>query len=755
MPDINTGPPTAGGVQLDDTLTDRGEAYPTTNTAVFINDIPIGPKGDFQWGYTSGLDAQVAAIGLPATVIAEIESVGTQNITVKIDAVDVGEEGTFQNLQILPRQPGDYFDDRLRIADRRFWWGRPAIVKEYNRIKRANDLVAQEQSEGGGVLLPEADFYFVEHTITRQDGTVRPWTPLEIVIDILTSPDGLGIPEEDVDITRVQAPLASAVARPIGFEGESARSALSRLFDLTGIDLYIDRDGRIILFDGFSLNAQDDLDNFLAGGLALNDRVEGSGNLAVVDLSGTRPIMVNVGSVPEYEIVFRFEELAQGTGATDTQTPPTLNLAETPEDALQQLNEGLVYVENVVQVQFVDQVQDAIPGTFVSFGDALDAFSQKYCGGNYSLSDFQKFYGENNLAVENRIFEAGSAALLPEAQQVYSSLQNAYRTIFRIPAVVTERLRQILPFRASIANEETGRRTLADYYAEVLSYKVNNSRMALGALSQEAIHTYDATGSYDEQPFKPVGPTRINLIDADNGVYQTSFEGDYRNPSKINGRIPGRPQMALLDPFLTGGDNTDTYSDQVGQYGIEGGWQCDVVMSVIPAIPNGPGRLLWQSFDPNVGNTAFPAANAANPALATVEGNGPPISVVQPYDTARVTVPTNLIDYLPDPNSVPQRLSNQVAIDELSRQSALQIYYTHADTAEGEATFKLSRRSRRMRPIGQIKNVIWTVENSGAVLIDVSAERPTGRPDITAVLPEYLLQEVFQQLSYNRTANNK
>src|SRR5690606_39117120 len=77
----------------------------------------------------------------------------------------------------------------------------------------------------------------------KDDGT--PWTALEIIQYILT--DLLGYNGVDVDTSR--ANKSAYIPQNEAIDGEDADAVINRMLAFEGNDLYIDEDGKIVIYD--------------------------------------------------------------------------------------------------------------------------------------------------------------------------------------------------------------------------------------------------------------------------------------------------------------------------------------------------------------------------------------------------------------------------------------------------------------------------------------------------------------------------
>lgn len=739
MADVElTGPANPSGA-LVELPAITGDDVPRTR--VLLNDQhALAIEGSLRWGYVSGVEPQTAVITVMKEHADQLLKAIKSTVKLTGEAADGRLESvpvTFENLWLNLRSPVSFVKDGLLLQDDRWWWSRPKVTKAYNLTRRSNDLLTFRGNVPGFLenALVEAVPYFVENTILADDqGGLRPYTALDIVFEILT--DVLGYDPGDVQIA--DAAPTNYVPQNQFIQGESASSVISRFLALGGNDLYIERDGTVVIYDRTEKFDLIDFRTVFKGGKpGLR-----SGDLFVVDYAAVRPNTITVQHPVEAELLCTFEEV----GETDT----TNNLpADNFADALRQIREGRVFLKNVTRTKVPNQVRDLPRGSVVDIADAITAYGELIDAPRaLTLDDFREVYGDDNAEMLGA-FSASAATVqyVVNAVQVFQEINRDFRSLFQLPDPVRKQLLGMKALLVDILNEESQTRSPSEVFS-ILSWVVSDAY--LFALTENNDGT--VLDSFSERPYVPV-PAKVTIEDFDLGLIRVDWLGDLDRVGAIVKSFPGE---AL---------NPEFYNDELGagravagqasyHHGVKVPWECSFIISVVPFPNNDPNgtRLFRQSFSAE--------------ELVGVEGKGPKLTHYAGSEAARFRLNDFLQDYLSGDRrlrgtdvevdadlktemGVSGPMVNAEVISAIGRAEALRIMRTFNNQLEGQAVFAWDGFFVNLKPRASLRNITFSFSATGEATVTCQAQRVTAPRDLQNVLPRRVLEATGQVLRFS------
>ncbi len=742
----------AGTAQVSDTLVEAAKFQAVFGLELAGRSWDV--SGAVPWGYVSGVRPQ----SVPLLMTKRFADFYAKSVAGEVSLKMLGKEFVggggeaqrvrpiqreFKRLQLHTRPPGTFEQDFLILEDDRFRWERPNVTRDYNIARKSNDLVTLK-----GVvlqrrnLLREARLYFRARTL-GPDG--RPWSALQIVLDVLTRV--LKIDVSDIITTR--ASKTEYIPMNEAIDGESAASVIARMMALDGNDLFIDEEGRVVIYDRDAVFDEFEFKELFPRGLP--PRFDGA--LHVVDYQKLRPSVVETQNTPEIEMLFTFRSFGPQTSVSGRP-------AKTDEEAKDQLQRGQVFVENVTKTIVDGQVFDGngqpLPaGTIVNIDDAIEALGARV-GADFTLDDLLEFFGNDAFILKQivtRLTTGGETILDPTNTSIAQAILTDFRTSFRIPQPVIEHIRSLQAYQVNIGNTQTRTRPPSNVFSQV-SWFIPTSVLIAAPIPDgvvlDSFTEIDDDGNKSFLPrFRPLTGAVARVEDFDLGLYRINFAADPDRPGAIKGVLPG---VARDDSvyFREQGGNVTTLDDtSFTGIGLLPDWEASVVMTVVPDLTNDKRRLFRTLFTPP------PARNERGQPTAQL-GRGPTIERRVRLDTARFQLEHGRYsqgDALPlstNPSALELGarggMTNERILTAVNEGEAGRIFQTFNNQAEGEITLAFNAASLKIKPVASLRVVQYVYNADGFIFVRVSAQRSTTPPNILTRLPGDVLRATIRQL---------
>lgn len=681
-----------------------------------------------QFGYQGGgVDAAAQALARGSAVAQNAAIYKTSLLfsgatTSAIQGIDE-RSIEFQELWTLVREPVSFTEDAIIISDDRWRWDRVNVNKRYNLIRRANDRYIFGGSVQFQNILSDAQRYFLEETLNQG----RPWTCIEIIEDILEN--DLGYPTSKIKRERLgQVLLTNYIPQNVSLDGVPAPTALARFCNEGNVDIYLDKDGSVVIFPVATIQVRGELENTMKA--AMDSAV--SGAIDFQDKTLMRPDKVIVEFEQEREVLFTYEEGAKYVD--DSSVSPA-----------RQIEGQEVKVENVTRTVINDQIPGVPRGVYVTIEDALAEFG-------LSLDDLRNYYGMGSDAlVMDKLRATGAARLDQDLVLVWNTIMRDYRSLFRIPGPVMRNIASVKPVLAAIVNPETGMRAPAEVFSTVTWL----SRLPRYVTSTQSERSHGAiTNSFDTDRPKSNGtyqplPASVQIEDPDLGVFRVTYFGELNLPGYPADVLPGEPaDPSFFTDSLAEGESVLSRQAIQGQYGLKEEWKIGVVLSVISLNPNNNSRLWWEEVDPPSGITP---------------GAGPPIFVRTTLDSYRKTLPDSLKPWRNQTYSREAGPVNPVLVRGLAQNEGNRVWYSFADHPIGQVTARIPIGGRggssdlleSVKPYSTISRVAYTVDGSGGFYVTIVCAPSLQPPDIRNLLSQELLSVTMQQIDFNWAVNGQ
>jgi hypothetical protein len=726
-PDI----PGRGGVQVPNPGVATLKTQRGTAAAVALDGLSWPVKGSMSWGYLSGTGPQVAVIPMLKPYANALADQLVEDVTLaKTGRTEFGEplEQEYQKLWCILRPPVDYNHAAIIITDDRWRWKKECTYRVYNLKRKANDQhVFAKTTSAGKLGLQEARNYFVPWTIMQDQAgnPTRPWTALDIVLDVLQNV--LGYTPEEIDV----AGAATSDFTPMNIDvtGANADQVIARFLNLSDNSLYIEDDGRVAIYANRAPAGVAELQRWFPDGLPSLR----SGAFEVIDQKASRPVVIDGTLEKELELLCQYKESAhQGQTTAGDQLSPELV-------AKNMLDGRIVPMDNVTITLIENQVGNLPRGSVVTIEEALEAFGRHFGGGSATLADLRSAYGTGvHAALIEILRDPGDASLLdPLAGLILNRILEDYRTLFRLHPAAMDRLKDINAVLADVIFPETGLRAPSEVYS-VMSWRLNlQARVNDCRRKAQPLDSFrdPATGSARDH-YQPI-PASAKIVDKDMGLLQITFGGAVDRPGLVVDIIPGEAED---DSFYTDGfgDNRSVHGFE-GMHGLKADWECSVILSGVPLVPNDASRV--QRI-----RTERPED--------IEEGDGPRVVFHSDLDTARFALPAVLNKYRNPARSLtsPDGWVNKAICNAVIQQEGRRRWLTFADQVSGNVEMGWTETTLNLRPFGTVQQIVHTIASSGRATVSTQAQPITDGPRIENMLPAPVLELLFRQLRRNEPA---
>lgn len=737
--EIKSPTPSTGGTAFDAI---EGAMARRIYTAVTINDESFPAANGVAWGFTTGVKPQTARITILdealERVLAAIKASDDRSVSLSFRVALPGQseaiERTFHGLAVMPLESADFAHKQLVLKDHRWWWNRAIVNKSYNVLRRSADYAIQGGTSGAPGIARLVDFgrTYLEWTLNGGGSEPKPWTALDIAVDILV--DVMGYPIKLINTSG--AVESSYVPSNIVAQGEPAETLLARMLALSGNGLYIDNTGEIVIYRNDRPMSASEWESYLGSVGAPK-----AGAIRVMQRKHTRPSLVGVWCEREAEVLLSYVE---GSANQSNTNAPTI--ATDKDEAAAQIADRRFGLENVTRTIVDGQAQDAkgndLPrGSLVTIEEALKAFGTRFGSGPLTLANLRDHYGPNHQRALSTIYADAPARnpLDPEARAMWANIMRDYRTLFRIPRVIMERVKAINPYLADVVFEETQVRmpspvfSMFDDINNVMSYYLQRQ------LFVETLDSFRDGSGQKRDTFVPV-PADIQVTDQELGLVRLSIRNPFSAPLSGAMIVPGEirePNRSNMkeDSFARWGFATSPAASLSGAFGLKENWELHAIVSIVEL--SGAG-----------GSGKLEIRLAEHDAVAEVTnkvGLGEPAFIFHNHDTARYRLPKRWESFIQGDSNT--HLVNKDVIEALADQEAKRVYYNYVDQAEGSATFELTAESSALRPSMQVTNIRWQVSSNGEHSVTLVAPKNGPKPHLDNMLSSKHRQALGREVS--------
>lgn len=586
-----------------------------TKTIVTLDGVPIAGSSPFSWRITAGT--------APYTTVVTVHDsdrerlAGRRGMPLTLSVTDTrGVTVEIKHVYVLHEVPSDSnARASFVIADRRWKWPYRLVARDYNIPRKTGSRTAFG-------IVPETrtyvdDYDYLPYSIDNGkrwtaraalEDVLRVVEPSgEFVIESLPIKDGSG--GEDGQFT-----LQNVMLRDAG------DAALGRLLSyIPGADLYVDPDGRVVIYDATDLSAAE---RHLASLPKLSRAGEAH---VIVNRAAVRPSKVQVFYQREIEALLEFDDDWNTSSSSPDRDAPFFENVVATVDLTTRITEQ--DPETGASVE-----KTCPPGTWVRFDRWLEAVDGDRPSGSapWTFETIRKHWVTGIEAVLN---PEGSD--LDEDGVVASrvgAIRQHFRQTFRINPRYMRRIREVLAVRVALLDPVTGARAPAVVWGQACVIP-NDKGARLGrTLYQNVDNTAESRVNGSPIVQTNFSPARVEMIDPALGVFRISWidppAGTVQTfvPSLLvsEGEQPKAISRDLADqdrePF---GSGVRTEGAANGLF-LSKTSHMRVLLTVIPVAPNDERQFHRIDVE------AEQLAGIFRSELRLADGSGPPLQVFVP-----------------------------------------------------------------------------------------------------------------------------
>lgn len=708
---------------------------------VLVNGQGIPLRNNLIWGYKSGVTPQVAALTMTKEYASKVVAAINQAdgvVTLEAAGNDVDNKAAsekWEKLSLAPRVPSTETHDTLVVYDDRWRWANKNVYFTANLVRKVDD--AHVITEIAGTLkLSDCAKYYVPWTIKHDanGAVVGPYSALDLVKRVLI--DFLGYKASDIDTSR--ASLSDYIPPNIVLVGQKAHSVISRFLGMSDNNLFIDKDGKVVIFAERVPYGMLDYETRLKP--ALRGVVQGA--LWVQDRQSIRPTNIYLSHEKEFECLLTYKETASASDSEDdTVAKPLAGNMPTPaqdaKTALEQLANRQVYLENVTETVLDNQVDNLPAGTLVTIEKALEAFGMQYGSEAITLDQFRENYGLAAQAVFANVFTAANAAdasLDANAVLAWDRITADYRYKYRLPNKVLEYIKDVNAYLVEVIDPSTGKRRPSEVFSKVswvVSISIRGQTKRPQGITLDSFNNLAQNGKYRAVPML------VSDVNMDTGEFTIHGVDDADHPGTLQALIIGRPRSGdkFFEDSFAEGEIAQDNSSKSGAYGLDANWEMSTVMSMT-LLPQGPETMQWVDTEP------FSKA-----------GFGQPVEVHLTYDTARYALENVTLD--PYRHGSGETFVNKLLLGAVDKQEGRRRWVTFEDQIIGSVTCAMSQQSLALRPYGPIGNVQVVVSPQGAMRVAFAAVPISEGRAIENLLESETLEAVFKQVHFDTAVGTR
>lgn len=738
---------------------------------VRLGGVPLAGTSAIVWKFTAGTQ--------PYTTTVQVHKSGWEKLRnqvgqpLRLQMIDSrGAELAVDFVYILHTAPSDSRHRvTLVIADKRWRWTYKLIARDYNTTRKTGD-----RSAFGTVPVEstvEVDQYdFLPYSV-KADGAR--WSAREAVEDVL------GILEADrrtggyvIDgfPLKSSASLGQHTLQNVVLR-DSGDVALSRLLSyVPGADVFIDAQGRAVVYDATNLDAAEDYFRNLPIETTAGEWV------SMVDRKAIRPRSVTVHYQREVEVLFTYQDDYSGvTSAPPSRGAPFLENViptvdpittitefdpQTGRNQTKQVPSGTwVNVTSWLAAMDLDRPEGSLPWTF-------DTISTHWVAG-----DLDGVLGGRGLDLD----EDANVSMRIQA------LKQHFRQTFRINRRYMERIRDIRAIRAALLDPITGARAPAAVWGQacVIPSTKGKYMASRGTDDPDKLKVFRNVDYYAPSQAAGVsvaetapGPVAVSLLDKELGVFRLEW---IASPyGTVDSFIPcnlvdSTGNRAVITRNLAEQDEKPIAAGAQTESGTNGIFLANnmvyaVMLTITPSAPNNPQQFHRIDVQPSevlpMFQSAFRIADGEGPSLEVFVTPGEQTArfAWEDDNVAAVTVEDLLGLRSDDPQAGIQttelpgfRLANEGEQGERhltahARSLAAELLAPFADNAQGSVATRIPESGVQLK--GNMASASIRVGQAPSAKMDALHQFPGTQRPISrfALLPESTRVQVLGTLPF-------
>lgn len=547
-----------------------------------LGGVPVLATEPVAWAVVSGVQPYMTRYSVHKSRWEDVKSqIGTET-TLEITRAGRDLLTVEKVTPLYEVQQSDPHRRGIVVADRRWRWAYPVLVRDFNMVRKTGDrtLLGTDVLPVPVALQQSVDqFDYMAYSL---DDEQRRWTGKRMVGSILDSLVGATDWELDDwpiqgDDEMGQMSIQNIVLR------DSGSVALGRaLANVPGADVYVDLAGKVHVFDTTDVEGA-------KARLEELDPPKASGEIVrVIDKAAVRPREIHIYYVRELELRFDFEEAgdASSSVAPGEENDMTCDNVVPLPDPTTTMADGRVLPQ----------------GTWVKFWEALAAWelarqNDAVLSQPWNFDTIRKHWAfdlEGQLGAKGADFSTNASI-----SARVSMIRQHFRQTFQINRRWADRLRDLKAWRVGILDTNTATRGPALTWSQ---YCVKASSKAVGIIARKGLAD-DGAREYtnvDQYPgidgelnSKECTQALVSVVDKDLGIVRVNYspgpfqliEATY--PSMMvdqsgENRVPTR-NLALQNelPICVGGK-----IGEAGSLELDPNFKIAFLLTGIPAAPN-------------------------------------------------------------------------------------------------------------------------------------------------------------------------
>lgn len=408
------------------------------------------------------------------------------------------------------------------VSDKRWRWRYKLITRDYNMVRKSGDRSTLNPELPVQSQITEDQYDYLTYSLKPPQQ--ERWGAKEVIEDVLEVLEGQGTGSFGYRIESfpIQDTSGGNNTGEFTIQGLTLRDAgdvaLARALSyVPGADVYIDKDGRAIVFDATDLNG---LKNYWMG---LPPDTYAGEKPEWIDRKAIRPRKVVVHYQREVEVLLDYSDSYSGQTSADPgrNTPFLENVCPT--------------VDPTTSVRMYDPVTnekktvpDVPPGTWVNFRDLLDAWDDDKPEGSlpWNFDTIKKHWlkGDLEAVLGARGLDLDEDANIAMRVQ---AIREHFRQTFRINRRYVDNARSIRAVRAGLLNPITGQRAPAVAWTQncIIPSRKGTYMAARGTEDPNKLKVFRnvdmlKASEQGEQIVKTTpSAVRVSMVDADLGIF--------------------------------------------------------------------------------------------------------------------------------------------------------------------------------------------------------------------------------------------
>ena len=596
-----------------------------TKASVKLGGVALAGNSGIQWQFVSGVAPYRTVVQCHKSDWGTLR--GRMGSALTLEITDSrGKTTRVKEVYILHEVPSDSAARKsFVIADRRWKWTYKLVVRDYNITRKTGNRTAF-----GNVpieLDQVVDVYDYLNYSLQQDG--KRWTAKLLLEDVLNVIEEGSYNIESLPVKEGgdegELPIQNVSLR------DSGDVAVARALSyIPGADIYVNAEGRVIVYDGTDIQAAGQyLEN-------LPDWTRAGDYPVEVDRKKIRPSKVVVHYQREIEVLFEFQD------EYDTTTPP---------------NPDLPYLENVVPcvdrqttvTEFDPFLRREIekknlpPGTYVNMQSWLAAMDKDRPPNSapWTFNTIRVLWAVGDL---EGTLGAGGKDLDQDVDisARVSALRQHFRQTFRINPVYMQRIRSLRAVRVALYDPVSGARAPASVWGQTcIIPNAKGKRMSRrGDVPPEESTIFrnvdylapDAADPKINIVATTPAPARVTIIDEELGIFRVEWVAP--PAGTVESFTPGMLVSTSFQPQAATRDMGQQDDKPIGlSVRVESGanglvldaaTQMKVLMTVVPSSPNNEKQFQRREVEPSAVKSRYRGEYGID------GGDGPELEVFVP-----------------------------------------------------------------------------------------------------------------------------